>query len=833
VLAALTALAAAAPIASAVAPPATPGAQGLPLLDVRNDAAMGAPATKAAAISPSSSAARADLRRALGRQGLVQADRRTGTIRFLAKLDGTLTGPSSAPSRSVALGYVRSHLGALGLTSGDLPSLDAAGATVSKTGLRVVRWTQSSRGIPAFDNSLRVALAKDGAVLAVLGSPAHGLSAAGVTPAISPTEAVAAVLRNVHSTLVPSRVAGGPAGATLETVFENGERASLVLFVEGAATRLAWSTFVKVSSTATYHAVVDAAGGRVLYRSNTVKFAAGDASIYLNHPGATSGGTPTTTNLVTDGFIAASQPHLQNGTWAQAWSDLNDNDAVDPGESITPTTGDFSYSQTQTGNTAPACAPIAPCSWTPGADFTAATDWTANRRQNGVQAFWFASNFHDHLAGAAIGFTGPGNFEASGGDAVQVQTDDGAATSPSGGPDAGHVDNANMTTLPNPHPPVMQMYLWYHDQVLSPFRNVNGADDGSIVYHEYTHGLSNRLVTKDGTPSTVGALNSPQAGAMGEGWSDWYAKDYLAAQGLQADTPADGEVDMGEFADASPDKLRFQPMDCPAGSASPSCPGSPGAGAGGFTYGDFGRILNRPEVHADGEIWGETLWDIRTQLGSATTERLVTDAMRLSPPEPSMLDQRNAILLADGAAGARANAPALWDAFRTRGMGFYASTTGGFDTSPVEDFSPPPAPPAQAVPAEPVSDTSALVDPGEDTTPADETLPPDSPTSKLGKAGKGRIAITITCASACTAKGGLKVGKALRRKLHVKSATLGTGTLVLKAAGTKTLTIKVTRKAAKAARRRRVRSLKPMLSVSVQDDAGNAATLKKAIKLKL
>jgi hypothetical protein len=48
-------------------------------------------------------------------------------------------------------------------------------------------------------------------------------------------------------------------------------------------------------------------------------------------------------------------------------------------------------------------------------------------------------------------------------------------------------------------------------------------------------------------------------------------------------------------------------------------------------------------VHADGEIWAETLWDIRTALGPAVGESLITEGLRLSPPEPSFLDARNAI----------------------------------------------------------------------------------------------------------------------------------------------------------------------------------------------
>ena len=80
--------------------------------------------------------------------------------------------------------------------------------------------------------------------------------------------------------------------------------------------------------------------------------------------------------------------------------------------------------------------------------------------------------------------------------------------------------------------------------------------------------------------------------------------------------------------------------------------------------------------------------------------RLVTQAMRLSPPEPSFLDMRNAILLADEAAGGTRR-DAIWTVFARRGMGYYASTTGSDDTSPVEDFSTPPAPASRAARSRP------------------------------------------------------------------------------------------------------------------------------------
>ena len=84
-------------------------------------------------------------------------------------------------------------------------------------------------------------------------------------------------------------------------------------------------------------------------------------------------------------------------------------------------------------------------------DSTVANSWPPNRNQNGVQAFYLANRFRDHLAASPINFTG-----FSGVDRVHLHADDGAGT----GPDGNHRNNANMLTLPEGTPPVMQMYLW-------------------------------------------------------------------------------------------------------------------------------------------------------------------------------------------------------------------------------------------------------------------------------------------------------------------------------------------------------------------------------------
>jgi extracellular elastinolytic metalloproteinase len=68
----------------------------------------------------------------------------------------------------------------------------------------------------------------------------------------------------------------------------------------------------------------------------------------------------------------------------------------------------------------------------------------------------------------------------------------------------------------------------------------------------------------------------------------------------------------------------------------------------------------------------------------------VTRALELSPPSPSFLDMRNAIIQADKVANGGANEDTIWQVFADRGMGYFASSVGGGDTAPVEDFSIPP-----------------------------------------------------------------------------------------------------------------------------------------------
>jgi extracellular elastinolytic metalloproteinase len=682
---ALAALLAALPAAAGAVGPAA-GARGgpMPFFDSRTtaiDRATAPNATPPRTLPADDRAARRRLVSGLGREAVLDADPVTATPRVLGRLDGTLTGAQAGDPADVALRYVRGHEQALGLSGADLSTLRLEDrSTVG--GVTHVRWRQEYRGIPAFDNELRVNVDGDGRVVNVLGAPRHDLAVPSVTPSLSAAQALDALQRNVGVSRAET-VTAGPAGARAETRFSTGDRARLVLFGDVRAVRLAWHLTYDAAPDAWYDAVVDATTGRVLRRANLVKSIAG--RVFDNYPGAPLGGTQH--DVLLDPYLAPGATTLI-GPFAHAWTDLNDTsasptvEAPDAGEEVAP--GPYAFDPfTPAENPNGACDATHLCSW----NHLVANSWQTNRRQNAVQAFWYANRFHDHLAATPINFTAAsGNFEGT--DRLIVETDDGANTS-AGLPDVNHVANADIATPPDGQSPRMQMFL-FRSTADARFRDANGGDDASVVYHEYTHGLSNRLVTDaDG----AGALNSAQSAAMGEAWSDWYAKDFLANDGFQVDTAAPGEVDMGAYLDATPHQIRTQALDCPVGAPAAACPGTRTAGSGGYTYGDFGRIApGGPEVHADGEIWGETLWDLRGAVGSPVAEAIITEGMRLSPPEPSFLDMRNAILQADQARFGGLHINALWTVFANRGMGFFAGTEDGSDVAPVQNFANPPPP---------------------------------------------------------------------------------------------------------------------------------------------
>ncbi|MEP9363790.1 M36 family metallopeptidase [Nocardioides sp. CN2-186] len=671
----------------------------------------------ALATLPPTPAPHQSLRAELGTEGVLQRDQVTGTPRVVARLDGTLTGPSTQAPADIALDYVRAHLSAFDVDERDLGQLHLDRDYVDVDGTHHLVWQQRVRGVPAFDNGLRANVAADGRLVNVLGSPIHGLRAS-VVPRIPADTALRTALRDGGATKVSvPRVSARTAGPQRNVVWRSGDRAELVLYADGSpgGASLGWQVNARVSEEASYVSVVDASSGDVLWRANMVHGDQGNGTAWENYPGAPSGGTP---EPVTFPVFDGSRLSGENGhVYADTQDYLYVPGPPPPDDAEFPATSGLDWSDAtttfDTTTTARHCSTAFPCTW----DSTKKFSWRANLRHTAVQAYHYLNVFHDHLLADPIGFTpAAGNFQVHnptgqgiGHDAVQTQIDDGADTAktlcqqPGAGPTTGgfpntfHATNANMAVQQDGVPPQMQMYLWASHPARCALKtnapDSNSADDAGIVFHEYAHGLSGRLVL---TSTGVPALKSFQAGSMGEAWSDWYAMDFLVTEGLETDLPGDGDFLVGRYPTGGLG-ARSEALDCPVGSVASGCAGSGTAGPGGYTYGDLTRIAadkkgtTFPEVHQDGEIWAQTLWQVRDRLGSAKSLSLVTRAMELSPPNPSFLDMRNAILLADQVAYDGADAATLWSVFAARGMGFFADTRGGNDFHPREDFSVPPA----------------------------------------------------------------------------------------------------------------------------------------------
>jgi extracellular elastinolytic metalloproteinase len=517
-------------------------------------------------------------------------------------------------------------------------------------------------------------VAKNGSLIQVDGSPLTALPASAGSAELTAAGARAEAVKDVFGTSA-AKVTRTDGNATRTTTFSDGGNAKLVYFQTAAGPRLAWQT---VTTDEGYVHVIDAATGQVLFRQSTT--AADSGLVWSNYPGAPNGGAQRPVNLTR--WLPNNSPRLA-GNVAHVWSDVNDDDVANPAEEVAPAARrsfDFPFTDF-TATVGARCSARFQCSWDPKTP----NSWQVNRAQNAVQLFAFLGTFHDHLAAKPIGFSrSAGNFEAVDGDAVQGHANDGANTA-NGLPDVQHVNNANMNTPPDGTPPTMQMYLF---PTSARFLSGNSGDEADVVFHEYTHGLSNRLVVDANGISTIG---NSQARAMGEGWSDWYAMDYLVSKGLQPDTPTVGDVRVGRYLTGG-SSIRIEPLDCPVGTTAAICAGTSRSGPGGYTYGDYARVTNGEEEHADGEIWAQVLWDLRAAVGSKKAESLVTRAMELSPANPSFLDERNSILQADLVVNGGKLQKKIWQVFAKRGMGFFAAALNGDDAAPVEDFSLPPNP---------------------------------------------------------------------------------------------------------------------------------------------
>ncbi|HET9242264.1 MAG TPA: M36 family metallopeptidase [Gaiella sp.] len=276
-----------------------------------------------------------------------------------------------------------------------------------------------------------------------------------------------------------------------------------------------------------------------------------------------------------------------------------------------------------------------------------------------------------------------------------------------GAPNWAGRDNANMITRPDGERSETNMYLWQPIAGAFYAPCVDGDYDMAVIAHEYGHMIENRMIGKGNR--RFGA----HAGAMGESISDLFAMEYLNEYGL---VPVGGEnpYAVGAYVTGNADRgIRNYGMNFPTSGKFPQA--GQYVEVNPLNLGAVGYDITGPQVHADGEIWSATNFDIRElfierygsggkalQARCADGERpasacpgnrrwmqLYYDAMLLMPTTPTFLDARDAMLAADVIRFGGANQNRLWLAFAGRGFGQNASTVGPDDGDPIPDFASP------------------------------------------------------------------------------------------------------------------------------------------------
>lgn len=641
---------------------------------------------------------------------------------------GPLTPASTRSSIDIVREFLSAQRALYGLSDADLASLHVLGDSPGgRSGLRMLRIEQQLRGWPVFGTETRCLLDPQGRLWRTLGSlmPELATGAASADGAQRPlTEVLAALL----GAGVPSSVqAAEPLSHFQRSDGAHGSARRVWFALAPGVLVPAWA-ITAYTADADWYAVVDAEHAQLLWQRDLRESASQHParfSVYVQADGQTPADSPapqspspalpgagtqypaisrsvvsmqSVQNLLAspngwiddcpggaDGCDSTRGNNVQVCLDRDATPDQCDAAALDLGghprgnpdaggrnrDFLGTTPRDFDYTP-------------APLAANPDAgDVPTNPDY---QRGAMTQLFYVANWYHDRLY--ALGFDeASGNFQqinpsgqGLGGDRVLIDAQNSGA------------NNGNFSTPPDgAGPGRMQMYVY-----TGPNPDRDGGLDAAIVLHELTHGLSHRLV------GNATGLLWDVARSMGEGWSDFYALSLLNA--APGDDP-DAAYPFGSYISYRLSNLgdnyvygyRRFPY-----STNPQINPLSFADIDDVTLDESGGIPVSPlplsangalEVHNAGSIWALALWEIRSRIiagaggnvpqGNETMLQLVTDALKLTPSNPSFLDGREALLVADCMTQGCAHEQAIWGGFADRGLGYGAvaplSVLGRFD----------------------------------------------------------------------------------------------------------------------------------------------------------
>jgi extracellular elastinolytic metalloproteinase len=616
----------------------------------------------------------------LGSKVKIKWNKMFGTPSLIVKKDGYLTGANSGDAVSIARDWLKENAAIYGLTAADMDNFTVIrDFEIPGSGLHPVTFQQSFNGIESvYGGRIIVAVNKDGKILSISGNASRATQLLGEYK-ISSADALMKVVSLYKPTVnfMPEALESENGWEVFSGlgVFPTVQRVKKSVFITNEGVRPVYRVLFVEELDEGFEVVVDAQTGKKLYHRSLVDNLTGSAEglIFENYPGSDLGGYQTVKSFEGDsnasplGWIftntgATSVTTVGNNADTYAnWSNFLAPEA--PGL-VRPyaVNGKFKYTfkdaWAKTNNANP--------------EGTVATSYSEDMYSATTNLFYHHNLFHDYLYN--LGWTEPaGNMQATNmgrggldGDPILGLVQAGAISG--GAPTYTGRDNAYMLTLPDGTAAWSGMFLW--EPIAGAFEGAyaDGDFDAGIIYHEYSHALSNRYVAGGE------ALGSHQAGSMGEAWGDFLAMHYLVKEGLQKEPVVGAYVTGNEERGIRNYSLAEAP----------------------YNFGDIGYDIIGPEVHADGDIWAAILWHVRTALieehgkaeGEKVIEHIVMDAMPISAPDPSFDEMRTAIIAAEYDRYGGKYSSTVWKAFAQRGLGEGAISDGN-DTDVTTTFNHP------------------------------------------------------------------------------------------------------------------------------------------------
>ncbi len=536
---------------------------------------------------------------------------------------GALSAGSQQDPEQIARNFLRGSRALFHFTDSEIDGLRMARHDQSD-GVHFLMLEQTLAGIPVFHGQVKIAVNQSGQVVhAGVGDVIPELRAT-PAPTLNPEQAVKAAFESA-GVEPPESMEALPAenGKVKYRNPKGGQFTDISVEpywfpMTAASARLAWRVLLELDPGAWYEILVDAEDGRTLFRHNLYRPAA-QGRVWKESP--LKG--PREVVPFPESWIPAASL-VTTGNNADAFVDADGDLVPDRFASNTQEGRAYSPSQNFDFNVFEGSDPRS----YPAASIT--------------NLFYFVNIAHDYFYD--LGFTeAAGNFQRNNFGRGGAGNDPVLAHAQFLSEFDGFANNAGFATTPDGTPPRMVMGIFTR-RTSGRSDDLDPDYDGQIVIHEYGHGVTIRMV---GGGSDVSCLRGPQAGAMGEGWSDYFASSFFnnPVQGAYVTQNRERGIRRASY-----EGYRF-------------------------TYEDLGN--EGYEVHLDGEIWAAVLWDLRKALGQAVTDRLVVNALRLTPCRPTMIDARDAILAADQATNRGVNRLRIWQVFALRGMGSSAAGENG------------------------------------------------------------------------------------------------------------------------------------------------------------